>query len=272
MNPFLDITRPNVCILSILGIIVGSIVTGAIYHPFLVILAVVAATLITAAGNVINDFFDHEADSHNAPGRPIPSGKLSRKSALYYAVILNIIGLVFSSLITLDFLILALINTGVLFVYAWKLKKLPFVGNLSVSYLSASTFLASGLIIGTFSGLWGSAILILALISLFGTLSREIFKDIQDMEGDKRINARTLPILYGEKISSGLAYIILYYTCIMLIVPLALLIVSPYYLIGAVPAILICIYAHRVGPEKSQKLIKIAMYFVFLGFITGSLI
>jgi geranylgeranylglycerol-phosphate geranylgeranyltransferase len=271
MNPYLDIIRPNVCILSILGIIVGSIVTGAIYSP-LVIPAVIAAFLITAAGNVINDYFDHKTDSLNAPGRPIPSGKLSRQRALYYAIILNLVGLIFSAFITTDFLILAVINTAVLFVYAWRLKKLPLVGNISVSYLSASTFLASGLIIGNFSGLWGSAIFILALISLTGTLSREIFKDIEDIEGDKAIKARTLPIILGEKPSAGLAYIILYYTCAMLILPVALVILSLYYLIGAVPAILVCIYAYRSGPEKAQKMIKIAMYLVFLGFILGSVI
>jgi geranylgeranylglycerol-phosphate geranylgeranyltransferase len=256
--------------MSLLGILVGSIVSGAITSPILVIFAIIAAWFITGAGNTVNDYFDHETDAVNSPHRPIPSGKISRSDALIFSIIINLVGLAFAVLISTDFLIIALINTIVLAVYAWKLKKTPFLGNVSVSYLGASAFIAAGLITGTFSQLLGSAVLLLALISFLGTLSREILKDIRDIEGDKKIKAKTLPIVWGARPSRYLALSILYVGCILLIAPLYLGMFGLLYLVGALPAILICLYASSAKVKKAEKLIKVAIYFVFLGFILGS--
>ena len=44
--------------------------------------------LITAAVNVINDYYDTAIDAINRPGRPIPSCAVSRDAALVYAGIL----------------------------------------------------------------------------------------------------------------------------------------------------------------------------------------
>ncbi len=272
MNPYIEILRPNVAFLSVLGIVVGSLVSGAFSFPLLVALASIAAFLITGAGNAFNDYFDYRIDRVNRPGRPIPSGRISRRNAFNYAVIINLLGLGLASLVSLPFLEIAFLNTIVLFVYAWKLKAKPFVGNLSVAYLSASTFLAAGLITSGFSSLPGSAVFILSLISLFGTLGREIFKDIEDIKGDRLSGARTLPIMWGEGKSRTLAYASLYFACLLLILPLYFGMFGFPYLAGAAPAAALCIYAIKTPPAKTQRLIKKSMYLVFLGFILGSLL
>ncbi len=271
MKQYISILRPSVCVLSMLGIFAGSLITHALFEaPLLVFFAILAAFFITGSGDILNDYFDYEIDRINAPHRPIPSGKISRKSALVYAIIINLIGLVFAVMVSPDFLLIALINTSVLSLYAWKLKRYAFIGNVSVSYLSTSTFIASGLITGNFASLWSSPIFILALISFFGTLGREIFKDIEDVKGDKKIGAKTLPIIWGENPSKLLGYAFLYIACLLLFLPLYLNIFGFSYMIGIIPALVLCLYAWKTPPAKTQRLIKLSMYLVLVGFVMGS--
>ena len=81
MNPYLEITRPTVCILSVLGLIIGALVAGTLAVFPVLILAIIAAFLICASGDVINDYVDYEIDKINAPGRPLPSGRMSKRAA-----------------------------------------------------------------------------------------------------------------------------------------------------------------------------------------------
>jgi geranylgeranylglycerol-phosphate geranylgeranyltransferase len=264
MNPHIELIRPNVCLLSVLGLIVGAIVAGALVTEL--VYALIAVFLICGAGNVINDVFDVEIDKINKPNRPIPSGRIDRGQAKVFFGLLVVIGAVLAYLVSVLFLLIALINIVVLYVYSWKLKPVAFVGNVAVAYLGASSFLAAGLILGDFS--ISTAVFALAVVSFLGTLSREILKDMEDAYGDFKEGARTLPIRIGMRWSKLVAYIILTGACLSLILPLEVL--SVYYLIGAVPGVIICAASLMYTPAKAQKLIKIAMYLVMAGFLLGS--
>ena len=270
MNPYLTILRLNVCALSIIGLLVGAIVAGVLFHSLLP-LALIASFVITGAGNVINDYFDVKIDRINRPTRPIPSGKVSRRQALAYYTVLSLIGLVAAAFVSVEFLAIAIFNVIVLTVYSWKLKRTALVGNVAVAYLAASNFLAAGLIIGTFGAL-SVAIVLFFGISFLGTVSREIVKDIEDTDGDRKMGAATLPIIAGEQKARLLANAILLLTVISLALPLVVGLFSAYYLIGAVPAVVLSLYSFTRKPARAQKLIKIAMYFVMLGFILGSVL
>ena len=89
---------------------------------------------------VINDYYDYEIDKINRPKRPLPSGKISKKNALIYAVILFTIANIIALYLNFYMLGLALFNTFIAFVYSWKLKKRLLMGNVLVSWLVASTF------------------------------------------------------------------------------------------------------------------------------------
>ncbi|MFC2143219.1 UbiA family prenyltransferase [Candidatus Aenigmatarchaeota archaeon] len=270
MNPYINIIRPNVCILSIIGMIVGAIVADVILNP-IIILALVVTFLITGAGNVINDYFDHKIDRINRPTRPIPSGRMTRKKAAGYYVILSIIGLIVSYFVSIPFLTIALFNIIILSIYSWKLKKIAFIGNISVAYLAASNFLAAGLILNGFYSI-PFTILLFFGISLIGTIAREITKDVEDVEGDRKSGAKTLPILVGERGSRFIANIFLVLALVSLSIPFIFDIFSLFYMIGAVPAVFVSVYSFSKKPPKAQKLIKLVMYFVMLGFILGALI
>ena len=272
MNAYIEMMRPNNGVLAILGIIIGAVVAGTLSLPMAVLLAVVVSFLINGAGNVINDYFDHKIDKVNRPKRPIPSGRVKRNGALAFFLLLTVIGLALSYFISNDFLLIAVINTVVSFVYSWKLKGTPFVGNVAVSWLAGSTFLAAALIKFNFATI-PQSVLILASIAFLGTLSREIFKDIEDVKGDKSEGAKTLPIAVGEGKAKFVASLVLLLSVFSLLVPFYLRMFSEFYYVGMVPAVAVCLYAIAAKKaHKSQKMIKISMYFVFLGFILGTLL
>src|SRR3989338_7251501 len=112
MNAYLEILRPSVCLMTVLALVIGGIVSQSLVFPQLVF-AVLAGFLITGGGNIINDYFDVEPDKVNAPKRPITSGRFPYKFSLPYFAIVNIIGLGFAFFINANFLLIALVNFAV---------------------------------------------------------------------------------------------------------------------------------------------------------------
>jgi geranylgeranylglycerol-phosphate geranylgeranyltransferase len=200
---YFTITRPaNSVVAGIAAVVAYLIATGTLVIG--VILLLVVVTLITAAGNVINDYFDAGIDAINRPERPIPSGSVSRKSALVYAGTLFLFGLLVSWFTTPLCCGIALINALFLVAYAYRLKSTPFLGNVAVSFLAASIFLFGG----AFAG-WEKLVVMLpiAAITFLAMLARELLKDAEDIEGDKAGGADTLPIRIGVQKTTLLAFV-----------------------------------------------------------------
>jgi len=187
---FIAITRPiNSFVAGLAAIVAYLIDTGTVIPESLLLFFIVA--LITAAGNVINDFFDAEIDAINRPDRPIPSGAVSRGDARRFAVTLFLAGILVSFFTNSLCISIAIFNTLLLIAYAAKLKSTPLTGNIVVAYISASIFLFGGAL----NGLDGLIRIIpIAAITFFAMLSRELLKDAEDVEGDRAGGADTVPI------------------------------------------------------------------------------
>ncbi len=147
--------------------------------------------LVTAGGNIINDYFDVKVDRVNKPYRPIPSGRIERKFALRIAVSAMLLGILASSQINNYCLILAVLNSVLLIAYN-KIKRDSVFGNFIISYLAGSAFLFGGF--AMMSRL--DVIYVLSLMAGLSTFAREITKDIEDMDGD-RGEKTTIPLKYG---------------------------------------------------------------------------
>jgi geranylgeranylglycerol-phosphate geranylgeranyltransferase len=200
---FIAITRPiNSFVAGLAAIVAYLIDTGTVIPESLLLFFIVA--LITAAGNVINDFFDAEIDAINRPDRPIPSGAVSRGDARRFAVTLFLAGILVSFFTNSLCIGIAIFNTLLLIAYAAKLKSRPLIGNIVVAYISASIFLFGGAL----NGLDGLIRIIpIAAITFFAMLSRELLKDAEDVEGDRAGGADTVPIRIGIKKTSEFALI-----------------------------------------------------------------
>jgi len=191
------IMRPANAVVAGLAAILGyGIAAGTLVPGTLLLFATVV--LITAGGNTINDYFDADIDRINRPERPIPAGEVRIRGAVNEAFILFFFGIlivVFTNIICIG---IAVFNSLLLILYAARLKRSFFAGNLAVSYLSASIFLFGAAYLG-FDGI--ITVLPIALVTFFAMVSREVLKTAEDVEGDAASGADTVPVRYGVRIA-----------------------------------------------------------------------
>jgi len=199
---FLDIIRVRNCAMTFIAVLLGAsfIDLGQVFtHRVLV--AAFGAFIVTGAGNIINDYFDYEIDRINRPKRALPSNKISKSDAMMLSLALFAIGLGISKYVNIFCFLIALSNVIVLVVYGKYSKKMYLLSNLIVSYLVASIFVYGAYANLSDTDFVGSSkyqmVALLSLCAFFATLSREIMKDIEDMEGDKKRYSVTLPIRLG---------------------------------------------------------------------------
>ena len=159
---------------------------------FSVLLASFAAAFTLSAGNIINDIYDLGIDKVNRPERPLPSGKISKNSALILYFLLIAASLILSWFINLYAFIIVIIATILLVLYSKFLKRVLFIGNILVALLTGLVFIFGGVAVRN-----PSAAIIPALFAFLINFIREVVKDMQDVDGDKNAGVNTFPIRYG---------------------------------------------------------------------------
>lgn len=180
---------------------------------------VLSTVLITAAGYVINDYFDIQTDRLNKPSRIIVGKEISRRTAMTWHNILNLIGIGLGTyvafVIKIPILSLTFILTsGILWFYSTTYKRQLLVGNIIVALLTALVPLIIVIFelpvinkvfqfrleaTGQNLSIIFYWVLGFAFFAFNLTLIREIIKDIEDFEGDKAFGRNTLPIALGTK-------------------------------------------------------------------------
>lgn len=272
MNNFLKLMRPVNAAMASLGTIIGGLIsygsTKAFYHID-IYLATFTVFLVLMAGNIMNDYFDIEVDKINHPDRPLPSGKISKETALILAVLFFAFGYVVAFLsFNLLLSLIVILAIVLLLSYEWKAKKEGLVGNIIISFLVALIF-----IYGSLSVRFSYLVLIFAFMAFLANLSREIIKDVEDVEGD--IDRRTLPMKIGKKPSTIFAIIFLGIS--ISISPIPYLYFRwgiPYLLVVALADILfiISMIISFNNPKRGQEMIKFGMIVGLIAFLIGGLI
>jgi len=266
---YLEIIRPLNCIITFVSVLVGSWVGKQIVSTPAVVLAGVTGFMVCAFGNIFNDLMDIEIDKINNPGRPLPSGKVEKKYVIIFAILLFIVSLFFAtSLGWLPFLFVFGVLM-LLFFYSLSFKKKPY-GNLIIALIAGLSFLFGGLIMKNYYAL------IPFVFAIFIHLSREIIKDVIDIDGDRSHKVVSIPILIGEKKSLYLSSLFLAVLCLILPLPFVLKVLKPLYMIiiGAYPFIIFIILRLLRAPDRGQlirlsDLIKVCMVIGLVGFILG---
>ncbi len=180
-------------------------------------LLVLSTVLITAAGYVINDYFDTRTDLLNRPSKVLVGKAISRRTAIMLHWIFNFTGVVlgFYVAISIRFPFLGLlffIVVLLLWFYSTTFKRQVIVGNILVSVLTGLVpvvvlvfeippLVREYDVIFTYHH--ANVKYMIAWIGFFAffafllNLIREIIKDIEDIEGDKTFGRKTLPVVIG---------------------------------------------------------------------------
>ncbi len=267
-----ELLRLEDCFMAVLGLAISSVVFGIdifSIHSARFFFAALATFLICGGGNAINDYFDYKIDRINMPKRPIPSGRISRRGAFAWFWIVSVAGIAFSYFASVGFFAIALANFAVASLYGWKLKR-TLLKNIYVSYLASAAFLSAGFINGFPGNLIDTPLFLLVSIAFLGTMSRQLLLDIRDVEGDKNAGAKTIPILLGRLPARIIASLFLLMAAALLVVPYLQKMVNAYYLILAVPAIILSIVVMFQEPLEGEHTLKKAIFLVLFAFLVGS--
>jgi 4-hydroxybenzoate polyprenyltransferase len=167
---------------------------------------------IAAGGYVINDYFDVDIDEVNKPHAMVVGKIISRRWAMAWHFMLSTSGLVLTyfGLVSLSQLYLVLANAFailLLWFYSTKYKKSFLVGNLLIALLvSWSILIVFFSKVDPFEVLAANSARQLQLFrfaalyagfAFLSTLARELVKDVEDREGDRKFGCKTLPIMWG---------------------------------------------------------------------------
>ncbi|MEQ8477371.1 geranylgeranylglycerol-phosphate geranylgeranyltransferase [Fulvivirga sp.] len=162
--------------------------------------------IIAAAGYIINDYYDVKIDLINKPKRVVVGRILKRRVAMIAHTVLNFIGIGIGLHLSWKLGALNFLCAFVLWLYSNQLKRIAFLGNLSVALLTGLSIL----IIGLFFEPDNILIMAYSLFAFAFTLIREIIKDIEDLKGDSTFGCKTLPVVYGVRKTKSIIYILSY--------------------------------------------------------------
>lgn len=271
MGGFLALLRPGNGVVASAAVLAGALAGAgppAVEGTTLVRVALgcAAAFCFIGAGNALNDFFDREIDKKAHPDRPIPSGRVTPRAALWVSAGLFATALAIGAFLSLD--ALAVVATSALMMLAYEkgLKAAGLPGNGAIAYLSGITFLFGGVVVAA-----PLSALPLALLGFLASLGREVAKDIEDMEADT--DRRTLPQRVGAP-RAGLVSAASTLAAVALS-PLPFLPLGQFgleYLAVIAAADATFIYAAsvvRASPRGSQRLSKVGMALATLAFAVG---
>lgn len=187
------------------------------------ILLVIASVLIAAAGYIINDYFDLNIDQINKPDKVVVNHGVSRRWAIFWHMLLSLLGF-FCTVLALSpfhfwYLIFAnLICIVLLWLYSTNFKRQLLIGNIVISLLTSWVILViffskSPISLQAVTSPDQAAIRLFRLTMLYAafafviSLIREVLKDMEDRMGDQQYGCRTMPIVWGLQASRVFIYV-----------------------------------------------------------------
>lgn len=210
-------------------------------EPLDFFLLVFSTILIAAGGNIINDYFDVKADRINKPEKLIITKHIKPRWAIVTHWLFNLLAFTIACFLswryeTFWYMFIHLLSINGLWFYSMYFKRKFLTGNIIISLLTGLVPILCGIyflhITTPFNDFlpphwskesWLSAlnlkiffVLFYAIFAAALNLVREIIKDMEDVEGDKMIRAKTIPIVLGQRKTK---WIVISLVIIMLILP-----------------------------------------------------
>lgn len=164
-----------------------------VLEDFRLYLLVLGTVMITAAGYMINDYYDVKIDYVNKPHEVVVGKGIKRRVVIVLHTILNFSGIALGLFVSLKVGLVNFFAAFLLWIYSNRLKREPFIGNLTVAFLTGLSIY----IVAFYFQKNELLVLTYAIFAFFLNLIREIIKDIEDRHGDRKHGCRTLPIVIG---------------------------------------------------------------------------
>jgi chlorophyll synthase len=173
-----------------------------------------AGPLVCGMSQAANDWFDRHVDAINEPKRPIPSGRIPGRWGLYIAIAWTALSLAVASALGPYGFAAAIV--GILLAWAYsapplRLKRNGWWGNLACGLCYESLpWITGAAVMSAAAPDW--RIVVIALLYGIGAHGIMTLNDFKAVEGDRRTDIFSLPVLLGERRAAVVA-------CWMMAVP-----------------------------------------------------
>ncbi len=280
-KPVIEMIRlPNTIMIG-LAVAIGYIIASPKeLDPTTLTLGMITGMAINAAIMIINDIADIEIDRINRPNRPLVRGDITVGAAKTYALGFLAIGILTSGATGLTTLIIATAFALLGIIYNYYLKGLPLIGNLAVSGSVAIPFIYGALLTG--DPVPNINVVLLSIAAFTVNTYREIIKDIADIEGDKHVGLKTLPIVTSPRTSYIISIVFLVIGIFTGLVPLYIdtglnrTIYIPLIIITTILLVISMILARKVYEEeqliRAKRIALLGMFMGMMSFLVSSLI
>ncbi len=176
---------------------------------------VLTGPLVCGASQIVNDWFDREVDAINEPHRPIPSGRVPGKLALWFAMTWTLIAQTWA--MSLGPWVSLATFIGLLLAWAYsapplRLKLNGWWGNSAValSYEGLAWITGAAIVLG--GALPDGRVLLIALLYSVGAHGIMTLNDFKSVEGDLTMGIRSLPAQLGRERAAWVA-------CVFMLLP-----------------------------------------------------
>ncbi|WP_418510984.1 geranylgeranylglycerol-phosphate geranylgeranyltransferase [Corallibacter sp.] len=161
------------------------------------LMLVLASAAAIAGGYIINNFYDSEKDLINRPQKSMLDRLVSQNTKLSFYFVLNFVAVIMASYVSFRAVVFFSVYIFGIWFYSHKLKKMPFVGNLTSAVLTITPFFVVFIYYKNLEHvIFVHAMFLFLIISM-----RELTKDLENIKGDLAQDYQTIPIRYGEKAS-----------------------------------------------------------------------
>lgn len=209
LSPYLRLLRPELYYMDLTlpassAILASYLATGGLPELLPFLIAVIGGFAAITSSYVFNDCCDIDIDKINVPGRPLPSSRISRMSALGYAVILLLIAAAAAIYLNPESLLVLIIAAGTITVYSIFAKRSTFLSFLPVGISYGLVPIGIWLAFDPAGLLKGGDTIILPLPAIcFGLMmcvsdwAFTLGGVARDVEGDRLKGAPTMPVTFG---------------------------------------------------------------------------
>ncbi|MFX0123066.1 MAG: UbiA family prenyltransferase [Candidatus Hodarchaeota archaeon] len=307
LHDIYDLTRLPLGIMGAIAGLTAGMIVVLVHHPdpskntiFIVfellpqywelaVLGLAIPFLIVGASMAINDYHDYEADRiNNRMDRPlVRNPDLKPEYVLILSFLMIASGIFLSFLLFMDNLLVVFGVTIFSFLsisYNIWTKERGLLGNMTVAACDMAPFI---LALIAMAGKEGGTdlnttitVLIMATITFFGIVGRELIKGIMDIEGDRAAKSHTFAVKYGPKRAVQLAS--LFFMIVIILAPLPLFIKfqnNVFYTLFMLITIVLLFYSVLIllrdqsvaTGKKGRTYTRTALWSGVLSFLVGAL-
>lgn len=268
-----SIVRPINCAMIGFAVVVGALVSKppSPISPMTLLLGALTGFMVCAYSMAINDYYDVEIDRVNQPDRPLPSGRISMRTALAIALLTLAVGMMAAVLTALiSAVLIASFYAFLSWLYNYWGKRHGLWGNAMVASSLAIPFIYGGAIV--LGQVGNSLLLFMALTAFLSGVGREVVKAMADTAGDAKKGVRSFAIAHGLRGASVVGALLFGSAVVTSLIPVVEELANPIYAYAVVMPDLIFLYLavailRKATAENALKVKKRALLGMLVGLI-----